>query len=114
MYYHSQDAQATHKNVVNHHRLNHSLGTRRFQVGHRVWLLKWNVQTKIQCDYLRLGPFEIYIFHLDLPSHMQIHLMFHVSRLEPCSLSSIHDRLVPRPPIQLVVRLEYNRINLGF
>ena len=38
-----QDAQPAHKNVANHHRLNHLLGTPRFQVGDLVWLLRRHV-----------------------------------------------------------------------
>ena len=60
-------------------------------------------------DYQRLGPFVIVdqindvAFRLDLPSHMRIHPVFHVSLLEPWVPSSIPGRVVPpQPPLELV------------
>ena len=55
-------------------------------------------------DYQRLGPFVIVdqvndvAFRLDLPSHMHIHPVFHVSLLEPWTSSSIPGWVIPPPP----------------
>jgi hypothetical protein len=73
----------------------------KFQVGDRVWLLRRNLKTTRPCDkldYQRLGPFMIshkikdVAFRLELPHHMNLHPMFHVSLLEPCASTSIPDR----------------------
>ena len=60
-------------------------------------------------DYEYLGPFVIVhqindiTFRLDLPSHIHIHLMFHVSFLEAWKSSSIPGWVIPLlHPIQLV------------
>ena len=65
-------------------------------------------------DYQRLGPFIIngkindVAFWFDLPPHMQIHLVFHSSLLEPYHGSSILDLVVlPPPSIQLNNGPEY-------
>ena len=63
-------------------------------------------------DYQRLGPFVIngkfndVAFQLDLPPHMRIHQVFHISLLEPYQETSILDRVVP-PPTSLDNGLEY-------
>jgi hypothetical protein len=61
-----------------------------------------------------LGPFVIsgkvneVAFRLELPSHMHLHPVFHVSLLEPCATSSIRNRVVPPPPpLQLFDEPEY-------
>ena len=80
-----------------------------FQVGDQVWLLRRNVKTTRPCDKLdfnRLGLFMIsgkvndIAFHLDLPSHMRLHPVFHVSLLEPFISSSIPNRISPPPPLE--------------
>ena len=55
-------------------------------------------------DYQHLGSYlitkqinEVY-FHLDLSPHMHLHLVFHVSLLEPYASNSIPGRIVPPPP----------------
>ena len=65
-------------------------------------------------DFQRLGPFVIshqvndVAFHLDLPSHMRLHPVFHVSLLEPWTSSSIPNRVIPPPPpVQLAEGHEY-------
>ena len=65
-------------------------------------------------DFQRLGPFVIsgevndVASHLDLPSHMRLHPVFHVSLLEPYTSSSIPNwSIPPPPPIQLLDGPEY-------
>ena len=105
--HHLHHAQATHKKFADRHRLNSSPEKPKFQVGDRVWLLRRNVKTTRPCnklDYQRLGPYLItkqingVAFQLDLPPHMRLHPMFHVSLLEPYTSNSIPDRVVPPPP----------------
>ena len=86
-------------------------------MGDRVWLLQRNVETIRSCDkfdFQRLGPFVIsnevndFAFYLDLPSHMHLHPVFHVSLSELWTSSSILNRVVPpSPPIQLVEGPKY-------
>jgi hypothetical protein len=109
---HLHTAQATHKKAADRHRLDSSPEEPKFRIGDRVWLLRRNVKTTRPCDkldYQRLGPFIIshqindVAFRLDLPPHMHLHPVFHVSLLEPYNASSIPDRVVPPPPpVQLV------------
>ena len=105
--HHLQHAQATHKKFADRHRLNSSSEKPKFQVGDRVWLLRHNVKTTRPCnklDYQRLGPYLItkqineVAFQLDLPPHMRLHPVFHVSLLEPYASNSIPGRVVPPPP----------------
>ena len=105
--HHLQHAQATHKKFADRHRLNSSSEKPKFQVGDRVWLLRHNVKTTRPCnklDYQRLGPYLItkqineVAFQLDLPPHMRLHPVFHVSLLEPYASNSIPGRIVPPPP----------------
>ena len=55
-------------------------------------------------DYQRFGPYMItgkisdVAFLLDLPPHMHLHPVFHVSRLEPYTTSSIPSHLTKPPP----------------
>jgi transposase InsO family protein len=107
-----RDAQAAHKKAADRFRLDSSPSDPKFKVGDSVWLLRRNVKTTRPCDkldYQRLGPFVIVdqvndvAFRLDLPSHMHIHPVFHVSLLEPWTSSSIPGRVIPPPPaIELV------------
>ena len=85
----------------------HHWGKAKFQVGDRVWLLRHNVKTTRPCnklDYQRLGPYLItkqineVPFQLDLPPHVCLHPMFHVSLLEPYASNSFLGRVVPPPP----------------
>jgi hypothetical protein len=112
-----RDAQAAHKKAADRFRLDSSPNDPKFKVGDSVWLLRRNVKTTRPCeklDYQRLGPFVIVdqvndvAFRLDLPSHMHIHPVFHVSLLEPWTSTSIPGRVIPPPPpIQLVDGPEY-------
>ena len=103
--HHLHTAQATHKKAADRHCLDSSPKEPKFQIGDRVWLLRRNVKTTRPCDkldYQRLGPFiNVYdvAFRLDLPPHMHLHLVFHVSLLEPYIGSSIPDRVVLSPPL---------------
>ena len=65
-------------------------------------------------DFQRLAPFVVstkvndVAFHLDPPSHMHLHSIFHVSLVEQWTSISIPNWVVlPPPPIQLVEGLEY-------
>ena len=47
-------------------------------------------------------------FCLDLPSHMQLHPVFHCSLLQPCVLSGILNHvMLPPPAIEIVDGSEY-------
>ena len=103
-----------HKKISNHHCLNSSSNKAKFQVGDHEWLLQSNLKPTKHCnklDYKCLGPCIVldqinYIaFHLHIPSHMCLHLIFHVSLLGPYASSSITDHVVP--PVSLVDGLEY-------
>jgi hypothetical protein len=106
------DAQAAHKKAADRFRLDSSPNDPKFKFGDKVWLLRRNVKTTRPCDkldYQLLGPFVIVdqvndvAFHLDLPSHLHIHPVFHMSLLEPWTSSSIPRRVIPPPPpIELV------------
>ena len=57
-----------------------------------------------QLDYQRLGPYLItkqineVAFKPDLPHHIRLHLVFHVSLLEPYASKSIPGLVIPPPP----------------
>ena len=83
------------KKVVDRHQ--HDSSTT-FQVGDRVWLLQGSIKTTRPCcklDYQHFGPYVIsgkindVTFRLDLPPHMHLHPIFHVSLLESYTTSSI-------------------------
>ena len=99
-------AQTAYKRAADRHRMDSSKKPI-FRLGDKVWLLRRNVKTTRPCeklDFQRLGPFVIsgqvndVAFCLDLPSHMRLHPVFHVSLLEPFTSSSIPNRVV-QPPI---------------
>ena len=102
-------AQVTHKRLADRHRLDSS---KKFRVGDHVWLLQHNIKTTRPCsklDYQRFGPYMItgkisdVAFRLDLPPHMHLHPVFHVSLLEPYATSSIPSRLTtPPPPVEFL------------
>ena len=86
-------------------------------MGDRVWLLQGSIKTTRPCcklDYQRFGPYMIsgkindVTFRLDLPPHMHLHPVFHVSLLEPYTTSSIPGRLTsPPPPVEVSDGTEY-------
>jgi transposase InsO family protein len=112
--YNLYDAQNTQKKVADRHRCDSST---KFQVGDRVWLLQGNIKTTRPCrklDYQRFGPYVIsgkindVTFRLDLPPHMRLHPVFHVSLLEPYTSSSIPGRVsTPPPPVEVSNGSEY-------
>jgi hypothetical protein len=77
----------------------------------KVWLLRRNLKTNCLCDKLDfrcLGPFWVIkqindvAFCLELPLSIKIHLVFHVSLLEPYKESSILGKFqVLPPPIEI-------------
>ena len=82
-----------------------------FVPGQLVWLLRRNVATtrpSSKLDVRRLGPFPVIgpvgrsAFHLQLPSSMKIHPVFHVSLLEPNVANTFPGRVVP-PPLPILV-----------
>ena len=67
-------------------------------IGDKIWLLHCNLKTNRLCDKLdfhRLGSFSVskqindVVFRLELPPSIKIHLVFHISLLEPYKESSI-------------------------
>jgi hypothetical protein len=80
-----------------------------FQVGDKVWLTRRNIKTtrpSQKLDVKRLGPFKILkvigesklAYKLELPKHMRIHPVFHVSLLEPYHANILPGREQPEPP----------------
>ena len=99
---HLYRAQQTQKDYADHHLLPSS-----FDIGDRVWLLRWHMKTTQpydKLDYRRLGSFCIHgkindvIFCLDLPPQLRIHSVFHISLLEPYQDNTILDRITQPPP----------------
>ena len=88
------------------------------EVGQMVWLDARNVRSDRPCrklDWKRLGPFRISrkinraAYELDLPPHLNIHRVFHVSLLEPVKeneYSSRNQSKLP-PPILIEGQEEY-------
>jgi hypothetical protein len=94
-----------------------------FRVGDKVWLDSRNIRTKRpskKLDHRRLGPYPItakissHAFRLGLPLDLrQIHPVFHVSLLEPATLSNISGRHPdPPPPIEIDSENEYEVANI--
>ena len=76
-------------------------------IGQKVWLLRRHVTTtrpSSKLDVRRLGPFPIIgqvgssSYRSGLPSSIKIHLVFHVSLLEPHVANTFPRRLVDIPP----------------
>jgi len=76
-------------------------------VENKVWLLRPNIKTTCTCDkldYRRLGPFHIrdqinsVVYRLHLPESIKIHLVFHVSLLEPYTTVNLPRRRQMLPP----------------
>uniref|UniRef100_A0A8C6PCD2 Gypsy retrotransposon integrase-like protein 1 n=1 Tax=Nothobranchius furzeri TaxID=105023 RepID=A0A8C6PCD2_NOTFU len=78
--------------------------------GQRVWLSTRDIRLKDHCKKLSptfIGPYTISAVinpssvRLDLPSHMKIHPVFHVSLLKPVISSSLCPPVDPPPPVRL-------------
>ena len=88
-----------------------------FQINNKVWLFRRNIKTTQlydKLDYQRLGPLHIQqqinpvAYRLKLPVTMKVHLIFHVSFLEPYKESTLNERTQPPPPfIQVDNHEEY-------
>ncbi|KAH7284854.1 hypothetical protein KP509_34G073900 [Ceratopteris richardii] len=95
-----------------------------------MWLVRNSLQTSRPCanlDHHRFGPFTILAkinlvkFKLQLPSTTRIHLVFHVSILEPYQISPLRGEIPsPLPPIGIddhkefkVEHVLYSRISRG-
>ena len=78
------------------------------RVGDRVWLFQHNVKPIRPCGkldyqcfdpYMIIGKISDVTFRPGLPSHIRLHLVFHVSLLEPYMTSSIVGHLTNPPPL---------------
>jgi len=88
-----------------------------YQVGDQVWLDARNIRTKRpsrKLDYKNLGRFTIkrvlspWAYELDLPETMQIHPVFHVSKLNPVAVDPLPGQVTPpAPPIEVDGDEEY-------
>jgi hypothetical protein len=88
-----------------------------FAIGDLVWLLSSNIQSNRQSkklDFTKYGPYKIklkvsdLVYCLDLPRHMKIHPVFHVSLLEPYVTNSFPGRRVASPkPVVIEGSEEY-------
>jgi hypothetical protein len=90
-----------------------------FQRGDQVWLSRQNIRTtrpSAKLDFKRLGPYRVLevvgesklAYRLDLPQHMRIHPVFHVSKLTPYNRNTFPGRnQPPPPPIEVEDQLEW-------
>ena len=88
-----------------------------YQEGDLVWLLQQHIKTtrpSDKLDFKQLGPYKIIkeinpmAYKIDLPASSRIHPVFHVSLLEPVSVSNIPGQSQdPPPPIKFEGELEY-------
>jgi len=83
----------------------------KLEVGDEVWLLHCHVKTSrpyTKLDFKHLGKFRIlqkvssHTYKLDLPASMKIHLVFHVSLLEPAATDPLLGLIQPSPPPVIV------------
>ncbi|MBW0490867.1 hypothetical protein O181_030582 [Austropuccinia psidii MF-1] len=87
-----------------------------FQPGDKVWLASKNINTTRPTKKLSeiwLGPFEVlkkigsHAYHLKLPQQQKsVHLVFHVSLLEPVSQSTIQNQHQLQSPLVIVEEQE--------
>ena len=96
---------------ANKHRRDHN-----FKVGDLVWLSTQNLNLKRpskKLDFRRVGPFKILEFinqvavRLELPEHVRIHPVFHVSLLAPYKSPQVGQEQHCPAPIEIDGELEY-------
>src|SRR6201996_5597442 len=87
-----------------------------FAVGDKVWVDSKNLWIKAPAHKLvpkRIGPFTVVErlvpvdYKLDLPSHMQLHDVFHVEKLSPCIENNTYGTHPEPPPVEVEGELEY-------
>ena len=86
----------------------------RFKAGDMVWFLTKNTRSarpSKKLDHKREGPFEIladpklntpYAYRLKFPPGVQVHLVRHISELEPAAIDPYPGQVIaPPPPVQI-------------
>src|SRR6201996_9731078 len=81
-----------------------------FAVGDKVWVDSKNLRIKAPAHKLvpkHIGPFTVVErlgpvdYKLDLPSHMQLHDVFHVEKLSPCIENKAYGTHPEPPPVEV-------------
>jgi hypothetical protein len=112
------EAQDRHKDNANKSWKAHPV----INIRNKVWLLCRNLKTNCPCDKLDfrcriffsvVKQIKDVAFCLKLPPSMKIHLVFHVSLLEPYKESSISAKFqVPPPPIEIEGQEEFEVLEI--
>jgi len=87
------------------------------QEGTKVWLDAWHIRTlrpSWKFDWKRLGPYTIkrkvspYAYELELPGGLRIHLVHHVTLLDPVAEFPLpRQNITPPPPVDVDGDQEY-------